>query len=184
MSDQRDSPEAHQLVQRALHDHESALIGYTTSILNGDAERARDVVQDAFLKLWVADHTKVQENVKSWLYTVCRNRALDVLRKEQRMDFGNEVALSLIPSQQQEPGHQADVHDLADRVWDLVESLTPNQQEVLKLKFQHDCSYQEIAEITGLSVGNIGFILHTCLKKLRRQLERQLAKTTHHPHHS
>jgi RNA polymerase sigma-70 factor (ECF subfamily) len=184
MSDQRDSNEAHQLVQRALKDHESALIGYTTGILNGDSERARDVVQDAFLKLWVADHAKVEENVKSWLYTVCRNRALDVLRKEQRLDFGNETALSLVPAQQQEPGHQADIQDLTDRVWELVESLTSNQQEVLKLKFQHDCSYQQIAEITGLSVGNVGFILHTSLKKLRHQLERQLARTTTYPHHS
>ena len=182
MPDQRDSSEAHQLVQRALQEHESALIGYTTGILNGDAERARDIVQDAFLKLWVADHAKVRENLKAWLYTVCRNRALDVLRKDHRLDFGNDTALSLLPSQHEEPGHQADVQDLSDRVWELVESLTPNQQEVLKLKFQHDCSYQQIAEITDLTVGNVGFILHTSLKKLRLQLERQLARTPPHAH--
>ena len=184
MPDQRESSEAQLLVQRALQEHESALIGYTTGILNGDAERARDVVQDAFLKLWVADHAKVRDNVKAWLYTVCRNRALDVMRKEQRLEFGNETALLHTPASEPEPGHQADMQDLSERVWDLVESLTPNQREVLKLKFQHDCSYQQIAEITGLSVGNVGFILHTSLKKLRHQLQKQLSrKPPSHAHH-
>ena len=175
MPDQRDTSEAHALVQRALQDHESALIGYTAGILNGDVERARDVVQDALLKLYQADPVKVRDNLKAWLYTVCRNRALDVLRKEQRLEFGNDTALDLAPSAQPEPGHQADLQELSERVWELVESLNPKQQEVLRLKFQHDCSYRQIADITGLSTGNVGFILHTSLKTLRRLLEQQFA---------
>lgn len=176
MPDQSEPSEAHRLVQRALQEHESALIGYTAGILNGDVERARDVVQDALLKLYLADPAKIRDNLKAWLYTVCRNRALDILRKEQRLDFGNEIALDLARSPQPEPGHQVDVHDLSDRVWDLVESLTPNQQEVLRLKFQHDCSYRQISEITGLSTGNVGFILHTALKLLRKQLQRKIER--------
>ncbi len=176
MPDQCEPSEAHLLVQRALQEHESALIGYTTGILNGDVERARDVVQDALLKLYLADPVKIRDNLKAWLYTVCRNRALDILRKEQRLDFGNEIVLDTARSVQPEPGQQADMHDLSDRVWDLVESLTPNQQEVLRLKFQHDCSYRQISEITGLSTGNVGFILHTALKLLRKKLERQFAQ--------
>jgi RNA polymerase sigma-70 factor (ECF subfamily) len=49
----------------------------------------------------------------------------------------------------------------------LVDSLSPNQREVIRLKFQSDLSYKEIAEITQLSVTNVGFLLHTGLKKLR-----------------
>lgn len=175
MPDQRDSSEAHQLVKRALQEHESALIGYTAGILHGDVERARDVVQDALLKLYLAEPEKIRDNLKAWLFTVCRNRAFDVLRKEQRLEFGNDVALDLAASPQAEPGHQADVQDLSERVWELVESLNTNQQEVLKLKFQHDCSYQQIADITGLTVGNVGFILHTSLKKLRQLLQKRMA---------
>ena len=61
--------------------YESQLIAYAANILAGDFERARDVVQDAFLRLFQADPARVRENLKAWLYTVCRNRALDVLRK-------------------------------------------------------------------------------------------------------
>lgn len=49
----------------------------------------------------------------------------------------------------------------------LIGQLMPNQQEVIRLKFQNGFSYQEIARITSLSTGNVGFILHTALKTLR-----------------
>jgi RNA polymerase sigma factor (sigma-70 family) len=175
MSDQYDHSETHLLVERALKEHESALIGYTANILNGDVERARDVVQDALLKLCKADPAKVRENLKAWLFTICRNRAFDVLRKEQRLEFNNDKTLEWIADDQPEPGYQSDIQELSDQVWTLVEALSPNYQDVLKLKFQHDCSYQQIAEITGLTIGNVGFILHNALRKLRAKLEKQLA---------
>ena len=51
----------------------------------GREEDARDIVQDTFLKLWTADHASVNGHLAAWLYRVCRNRALDVCRKEDRM---------------------------------------------------------------------------------------------------
>ena len=45
--------------------------------------------------------------------------------------------------------------------------LPDNQQEVIRLKFQNDLSYREISEITGLSVSNVGFLLHVGIKRLR-----------------
>ena len=49
----------------------------------------------------------------------------------------------------------------------IVATLPPRQQEVLQLKFQNDLSYQEIAEITKLSVSHVGVLIHTALKTLR-----------------
>ena len=48
--------------------------------------------------------------------------------------------------------------------------LSANQQEVIRLKFQHGLKYREIAEVTGLSVTNVGFLIHTGIKKLRDAL--------------
>jgi DNA-directed RNA polymerase specialized sigma24 family protein len=71
-------------VKQALVDFESPLIGYATTFLH-DAERARDVVQDTFIRLYQQDIDKVSGGLKAWLFTVCRNRALDVIRKEKRI---------------------------------------------------------------------------------------------------
>lgn len=51
----------------------------------------------------------------------------------------------------------------------IVATLPPRQQEIVQLKFQNDLSYQEIAEITKLSVSNVGVLLHTALKTLRQR---------------
>ena len=51
----------------------------------------------------------------------------------------------------------------------IVATLPPRQQEVLQLKFQNDLSYQEISEITKLSVSNVGVIIHNALKTLRQR---------------
>ena len=49
-------------------------------------------------------------------------------------------------------------------------TLITDQQEVVRLKFQNGFSYRQIAEITGLSVGNVGFLIHTAIKNVRRKL--------------
>jgi RNA polymerase sigma-70 factor (ECF subfamily) len=61
----------------------------------------------------------------------------------------------------------------ATALFRLLDALSPNQREVIRLKFQNDLSYREIAEVTSLSVTNVGFLLHTGLKKLRALLREQ-----------
>jgi RNA polymerase sigma factor (sigma-70 family) len=178
---QSHSNEAALLVRRALDQHEGHLIAYTANVLNGDVERAREVVQDALLKLYLTPAEKVRDNLKSWLFTVCRNRALDVLRKESRLDIGNEVAIGLAQDHGQDPVQRKMTSEMYEHVWRFVDQLKTNQQEVIRLKFQHDCSYQQISEITGLSVTNIGFIMHMGIKRLR-ELMRTDFTHQHSPH--
>ena len=52
-------------------------------------------------------------------------------------------------------------------VFRMLDQLPDNQQEVVRLKFQNEMTYQEIADVTGLSVTNVGSLLHTALKRLR-----------------
>ena len=56
------------------------------------------------------------------------------------------------------------------RVLGLLGTLPANQQEVIRLKFQHGLSYREISRVTKLTQSNVGFLIHTGLKALRQQL--------------
>lgn len=181
MPEPHDKQDASVLVQQALDQYESSLIAYAASILHGDVERAREVVQDTFLKLYLADVEKIRESVKAWLYTVCRNRAFDVLRKEQRLDIGNEEAVENHCDWRPDPSQSNDAHELCDRVWQMVDHLPQKQQEVLRLKYIHDLSYKDIASATGLTVGNVGFVMHVAIKKLRDLLKSEVSE---HPHAS
>jgi RNA polymerase sigma-70 factor (ECF subfamily) len=175
------SSDSDALVREAMEHYESQLIAYATNILAGDLDRARDVVQDTFLRLFQADPLRVRENLKAWLYTVCRNRALDILRKDHRLDLGDDDKILSFSDHRPDPSQASDTTELYDRAWQLLTQLSHNQQEVIRLKFQLDCSYKDIARITGLSMGNVGFLMHVGLRKLRALLTEELSEHSHTP---
>jgi RNA polymerase sigma-70 factor (ECF subfamily) len=147
---------------------ELPLLQYATRI-TGDRERARDVVQETFVQLQRAPRQQIDNAPAKWLFTVCRNRALNVCRKERRMAYLDEALLAAHPSSGPAPYDELEQKEAAGFLLRIVATLPPRQQEVLQLKFQNDFSYQEISDITKLSVSNVGVLIHTALKTLRRE---------------
>ncbi len=167
------NPSREQFVEQALADFESPLIGYAATILH-DLDRARDVVQDTFIRLCQQDVEKVRENLKTWLFTVCRNRALDVLRKDKRIQPLDDIQWQKVAGTDFQPDEKAEHDERIAEVMRYLERLSANQREVILLKFQQGLSYQEITKVTGLTSGNIGFLIHTGLKRLRELLPADL----------
>ena len=154
----------------ALERYETPLIRYATRIV-GDVEEARDVVQDTFLKLCREGPGKVHDHLAQWLFTVCRNRAYDVRKKEDRMSPLTEVDLRTKPAMGPRPVELLERKEKVQQVLDLMETLPEKQREVLCLKFQCELSYKEIAAITTLSVGNVGFLIHTGVQTIRERIQ-------------
>lgn len=149
---------------------ESKLIAYVFHILR-NLEKAQEVVQEAFLKLHKQNRAEIQNHVAAWLFTVCRNQAFDVRRKDRLMT-------TLVEAQErklQDPASSALSHleenESESDLWQALSDLPENQQEVIRLKFQSDLSYREISQITKLSESNVGFLIHTGLKTLREKLK-------------
>ncbi|CAN5717050.1 sigma-70 family RNA polymerase sigma factor [soil metagenome] len=159
----------HHWSRAAVDRFESPLTLYSARLLN-DAEAARDVVQDAFLRLCTQDRQRVEPHLAEWLFTVCRNRALDVLRKERRMSRLQEEQLSVVPSPMPEPSADLERREEASRVLKMLDLLPDHQKEVIRLRFQNGFSYKEISRITGHSVSNVGYLMHAGMKTLRGRL--------------
>ena len=157
-------------IQDVVARWESDLVRYARHLV-GDVERARDVVQDTFLKLCQQDRGQLDGHLVEWLFTVCRNGALDVRRKEQRMTTMTLDAVMESPGCEPQPDHTAEQRDSTEKILSLLAELSANQQEVLRLKFQHGLSYREISTITGLSETNVGFLIHVGIKRLRERLD-------------
>jgi len=167
------SPDASSFVQAAVARHQAPLLRYATRLLGGDADRAADVVQDTFVRLMAQPVEQVDGHVAEWLFTVCRNRTHDVLRKEGRMKRFEEGQAERLTAGEPLPGRTLERAEQHEVVLRLIGHLPHNQQEVVRLKFQNGFSYQEISRITTLSVTNVGFILHTAIKTLRQQMAAQ-----------
>ena len=156
-------------IRQVVEHYEQPLIRYATRML-GDRERARDLVQDTFLQLCRQPQEKLRENVAAWLYTVCRNRALDICKKESRMSPVSDAETAAIQSREPNQEQHLETQEAAQSAKYLLQNLPDQQQEVIRLKIAHDLSYREISEITNLSVSNVGYLLHTGLKVLREQI--------------
>lgn len=158
-------------ITEALERYESQLVRYATWIL-GDIERARDVVQETFLRLCREKPSRIRDHLAQWLFTVCRNLAFDVRKKENRMSPLSDADVNAIPSDRVGPRPLAALErkETMSQILRLVGTLPKNQREVIYLKFQCDLSYKEISEVTRLSVTNVGFLIHTAIKALRKEL--------------
>ncbi len=163
-------------IGEALERYQRPLVRYALRF-TGDLERARDVVQESFLKLCQADPARVREHLGAWLYTVCRNQALSARRKESRMTPLGEVETKDVSSSAG-PEELLEAGEQVRRVLEELARLPENQQEVVRLKFQEGLRYREISRVTGLSVSNVGFLLHTALKTIRGRVGREQPRTS------
>jgi len=153
----------------AIDQYQGRLIRFASRI-TGDVESARDVVQDTFLRLCREDLDLIRDHLPAWLFRVCRNRALDVRKKEGPLQALDDDGTAALEEPGAGPHARLEQDDDARRVRVALGLLPAAQQEVLRLRFQEELSYKEISGVTGHSVGSVGFLIHDGIKKLRARL--------------
>src|SRR5438132_1846131 len=159
--------EAQQNFEELLRRFEIPLLQCATRITGND-ERARDVVQETFIK-FQRNGAVAPDRTATWLFTVCRNGALNVCRKEKRMIYLEEEIIESREDEQPMPFERIEQREASGFLIKILETLPARQQEVLQLKFQNDLSYQQIAEITKTTTNSVGVLIHTALKTLRQR---------------
>ena len=159
-------------IQSVLTEHERPLIRYALH-LTGSVEMARDVVQETFLRLCSQEPNKLKDRIAPWLFAVCRTRALDAIRQTRRLEIssvGQDRNENSQTARELGPSDLFERSEFLNQILKLLAKLTASQQEVIRLRFEGDFSYKEISLITGLSVTNVGFLLHEGLKTIRHQM--------------
>jgi len=158
-------------VQAALERYERPLLQFALSILH-DLDRARDTIQETFMRLHTQDQAAIAGHLSQWLFTVCRNCALKSMKKEFRYISVEHEKFDHHPAENVSPLQAMARRETVERLMEHVKALPRNKQEVVRLRFHGDHSYQQISEITGLSCGNVGFILNAATRQLRQMMER------------
>ena len=153
-------------VLSVLDEHEARLTRFAARLV-GDEDAARDVVQHAFLRLCDESPNELHDRVAQWLFTVCRNRAVDVLRRRGRTTSLDKLDAHAGVSKEPDPAVAVEKQEIYRRLNGLVAGLPPNQREAIDL-WSEGFANAEIAAITGHSEGNVRVLVHRALKTLRR----------------
>ena len=134
----------------------------------GNEEKARDAVQEAFVKLW-ENCTKVSpDKARSFVYTVANNLYLNVLKAEKvRLKHRKEGTTTT----RQDPEFLMEEKQFKEKLESALATLTENQRTTFLLNRIDGKKYAEIAEIEGVSIKAIEKRMHLALKSLREKID-------------
>lgn len=132
---------------QAVEDHSDGVYRFILKNLK-DEERAHDIVQDTFEKLWRRVREVSGEKVKSYLFSTAYHTMIDIIRKDSR-----QTSMENVPKS--EVSHQDQYSDLNEILHTAIALLPEDQRSVVMLRDYEGYSYHEISEITGLSESQV-----------------------------
>ncbi len=141
------------------------------------AETAKDLVHEAFLRLW-RQRSQVRldgPTARSYLYTIVRYQALDQLRHRRVEErWRREYVTPLVTDQgaalASDPDQEFTARETAAAIQQAVDALPRRQRQVLLLRWQQQASYDEIAETLGISPKTVAIHIGKAIQRLRELL--------------
>ena len=159
-----------------------SLLGYLTR-MTGNREQAEDLFQETFRRVHEKADTFRGSRIKSWLFAIATNIAIDGMRKSKRLqvvslnkkldcDDGNceELGAVAVADNSYEPSQKAIVDEQKEQVRQALELLPARQRATLVLAYYQQLSYPEVAQVLGCSVGTVKTQMYRALKSLANRL--------------
>ncbi len=128
-----------------------------------DAEKAKDVVQDTFMKLWDKHEEVSFEKVKSYMFSAGYRTMIDLIRREKKQTRFEEADEARLTTNQQYSDLQKVLHEAIDK-------LPEDQKAVVMLRDYEGYNYEEIGEITGLSESQVKVYIYRARKYLQKYI--------------
>lgn len=126
---------------------------------------ALDISQESFIRAFRKIKSyDTQRPFFPWFYKLMKNLCLDHLKRKGRII--NEIPLENV----QVPEKEGEDKELKEVLWRGIERLPLEQKEVIILRYFHQMSYREIAEITGKPIGTVMSSLYYAKKRLKEIL--------------
>ncbi len=107
---------------------------------------------------------------KPWLFTVVRNKSIDILRRKKRLPHVEHEEYHTQAPQSTEPDHSLQQLQLKESIEQALEQLNMQQKEIVLLRDYHNFSYADIAKILGIAKGSVMSRLHRARMALREIL--------------
>ena len=146
----------------------------------GEPGAAEDVTQEAFISIWRsgARFDRTRGSVRSWMLSIVRNRAIDVLRssagKAPKLTFDDDSVLEQRPAEELTE-EEAMRHETASEIRGAINTLPGEQSKVIELAYFGGFSQSEIARMLGIPLGTVKGRMRLGMEKMRSELAGGLA---------
>lgn len=156
------------LVTRQQH----RVFGYALRLV-GDRDEAKDVVQDAMMKMWKHREKLEIDGAVSWLLRVTHNACIDLLRRrklETRI-FNADAEADRLGSAEASPARKTESADMMVHLQNAIQTLGEPHKSIVILREVEDYSYEEICGALDLPMSTVKVYLHRGRKRLRKTLQ-------------
>ncbi|CAG4990181.1 hypothetical protein DYBT9275_00471 [Dyadobacter sp. CECT 9275] len=149
-----------------LYDHYSGALFNIISKTVRDEERAADVLQESFLKIWknIASYNPEKGRLFTWIMNIARNGAIDAVRVEGRKpemdDIENRAVLN-------EPDENESLQADSAELKAIVDMLRPERKLLIDMAYFQGYTHEEIADRLGIPLGTVKSRIRTALQELK-----------------
>ncbi|GAB3765072.1 RNA polymerase sigma factor [Spirosoma pomorum] len=134
----------------------------------GNREDAEDALQDVLMRLWSnRQQLDTYQSVEALAVQMTKNLCLDRMKAHARQTADKQADLSSVATDQVSPHRQVELADSATQIRRLIDDLPDNQKLVLHLRDVEEYSFEEIEQLTGLSINTIRVTLSRARQRLR-----------------
>ena len=143
---------------------------YAAHILR-DREEARDVAQEALVRLWQNRGQVDRDGAKSWLMRTTHNLCIDRIRKRKiRGEVEGETVIAFRPDTAPGPARLSESGEVGSRIQEALGKLKPLDRAVVVMREIQGMNYDEIAKALDLPLGTLKARLHRARERLRNRL--------------
>jgi len=135
----------------------------------GDYEKAKDLMQDSFIKLWDNCQDVPFNKAKGFVFTIARNAFLNELKRNQMIQKHNNKSQKKI-LHIESPHYVLEEKEFLDKINTVISSLPDKQREVFLLNRIDKKTYREIAEMLEISVKTVEKWMHDVLIIMRSEI--------------
>ncbi len=135
-------------------------------------EHAEELAQETMLTVWnkAAGYDPAQAGASTWIFTIARNKRIDALRKNSRVEYDSSDPAFVPDNASPAPDHAVIAADRAEKLATALKTLPPEQAALIQKSFYEDMTHNEIAVETKIPLGTVKSRLRLAMEKLHHQL--------------
>ena len=153
--------------------YQPKLVSYCARLLRDDIAQAADIVDDALFDVWrSADKFAGKSKPSTWIYSITRNKLVSWLRKTTEITLDDEKMMLAMVDPAATPEETREQEDMKHQLIRLMNHLTDEHRDVLRLTYFEDRSVKEVAELLDISENTVKTRMFYARKRLGQMLEK------------
>ncbi|MBU0654353.1 MAG: sigma-70 family RNA polymerase sigma factor [Gammaproteobacteria bacterium] len=153
--------------------YQPRLVRHCARVLRDDLAQAADLVDEAMFDVWrSAKNFAGRSKASTWIYSIARNKVISWLRKTSEVTLEDESLLDALIDPAANPQEELAMDDMKQQLFRLMDQLTEEHREVLKLTYFEDKSVKEVAEMLAISESTVKTRMFYARKRMGQLLEK------------